>query len=181
MLRAKDVMRARVITVGPETTIEEATRLFEDMGISGAPVVGTGRRLLGVVSRTDLLRRHQQEATSTVPAFYRDGEGVSLVRDGGSPGRASVAEVMTPAVLSAREDTPVDELARVMIARRIHRVVITRDDELRGIVTTMDLLGLLAAREPSARRAAARPARGRRGRPGPGPARRPTRVAPEEL
>ena len=158
MTNAKDLMRTRVVTVGPDTTLDEAARLFEKHGISGAPVVGPRRKLLGVVSQTDLLRRHQQEAANEVPAFYSDGETLGLVRPVDSASFARVEEVMTPAVLSAEEDTPVAALAAFMLARRIHRVVITRDGALRGLVTTMDLLRLLAA--PAA--APARASRGRR-------------------
>lgn len=167
MIRARDVMKARVLTLGPDTTVEEATRLFEDAGISGAPVVGPGRSLLGVVSRADLLRRHQEAASGRVPPFYRDGTTIVVATDRPAPGKAPVSEVMTPAVLTAREDTPLEDLAAFMVRHRIHRVIVTRDGRLRGIVTTMDVLRVVAAgagwpggrgrasRRPSSRRRAA--------------------------
>lgn len=169
MLTAKDVMSRRVITIGPETKAVEAARLFARVGISGAPVVGPRRKLLGVVSETDLVRWHEQELTGDVPPFYREGERSASTRPV-APRDVTAADVMTPAVLSAREDTPIAELARFMLVNRIHRVVITERGVLRGLVTTMDLLRVLAAppsgealrpRRPAGRRFAPR----RRGRP----------------
>jgi CBS domain-containing protein len=169
MTVARDIMQARVLTVGPEMTVNEAGRLLERARIGGAPVVDGRRRLLGVLSRSDLLRRHQA-APAEIPAFYREGEGVTLARPVESPGEARVAEVMTPVVLSAEESTPMRALARFMVTKRIHRVVIVKDGALRGIVTTMDVLRLVAegprrgrgVRRSRRRRPASRGTRGRR-------------------
>jgi CBS domain-containing protein len=145
-MRAKDIMCRRVVTVTPDTTILDAVRLFERRGISGAPVVGPRRRLLGVVSQKDLLRRHREQETGEVPAFYREGDRVAFTTVTEAPGRARVAEVMTPAALCAREDAPVEQLARFMLARRVHRVVIVERGAVRGIVTTTDMLKVIAGK-----------------------------------
>jgi CBS domain-containing protein len=143
MKAARDIMQTKLVTVRPDMTINEAGRLLERAGVSGAPVVGTRRKLLGVLSRADLLRRHQA-TPAEIPAFYRDGDALALVKIVDAPGKALVAEVMTPAVLSAEERTPVKDLARFMLAKRVHRVVIVRNGALRGIVTTMDMLKVVA-------------------------------------
>lgn len=142
-MRAKDIMQTRVVTLGPDMLLRDVGRMLERERISGAPVVGERRELLGVLSQTDLLRRYHARPAE-IPAFYRDGERVAVARYVDSPGETRVAEAMTPAVLSAEEDTPVRDLARFMLAKRIHRVVIVRNGKLRGIVTSMDLLGVLA-------------------------------------
>jgi CBS domain-containing protein len=55
-------------------------------------------------------------------------------------------EVMSRNVLSAAEDTPADELARRMVASRINRVPILRDNKPVGIVTREDILrGLMTS------------------------------------
>lgn len=118
---AKDIMRRKVKTLTPETTIREAAKLFSDRHITGAPVVSREGHLVGVVSQTDLVRR----------------EGA----------RARVEQIMTPWTVSFEEETPVLELARQLLRKRIHRVVITRDGKLSGIVTTMDILKALVERQ----------------------------------
>lgn len=158
-------MQTQVVTLGPDMTVRDAGRVLEREGISGAPVVGDRGQLLGVLSQTDLLRRHQASAAE-VPAFYREGEGIAVARLEESPSEARVAEVMTPAVLAAQEETPVVELARLMLVKRIHRVVIVRNRRIRGIVSTMDLLRVMAGAGAPARRASVSPGgrttRGRR-------------------
>jgi CBS domain-containing protein len=54
MLRIRDAMTREVLTVTPDTTLREAAELFVARHVSGAPVVD-GRRVVGVVSATDVL------------------------------------------------------------------------------------------------------------------------------
>lgn len=54
MLRVQDIMTADVVTVSPSTTLREAAELFTRRHIGGAPVVD-GRRVVGVVSTSDIL------------------------------------------------------------------------------------------------------------------------------
>jgi CBS-domain-containing membrane protein len=56
-MRAMDVMTTPVITVTPDTTVQELAKLLSEKGISGVPVVEGGDRLVGIVSEGDLLRR----------------------------------------------------------------------------------------------------------------------------
>lgn len=59
-------------------------------------------------------------------------------------GGVSVREIMTPTPISVSEDDDVTEIARRMIDGHYHRMLVTRDGQLVGIVTSMDLLGVLA-------------------------------------
>ena len=127
-MKARDIMRKQVLTVRPETTLRELTRLLIERGVSGAPVVGPHGDLIGVVSQTDLLRQ----------------------RDEDSP----VASVMTPWTVSFEEETEISELARQMLAKKIHRVVVTREGRLCGIITTMDMVRALLAIVDGGQRAA---------------------------
>jgi CBS domain-containing protein len=125
-MTAKDLMTKSVATLTPLTTVAAAARLLTEQRISGAPVVDARGNVLGIVSQTDLVR-HQTDA-------------------GGWPGEkagtndAPIIAVMTGAVVSCEEETPLDEVARLMLDRRIHRVLVVRDGKLCGIITAMDLL-----------------------------------------
>lgn len=119
-MNAADVMHRGVLTVRESLTVRELSEFLLQNGISGAPVVDAGGRLMGVVSQTDIVR------------FEREEPGVSFVRD-----------VMTPAVLAADIATPVRELARRMTQEHVHRLVITERGKLAGIVSSLDLLRVL--------------------------------------
>ncbi|MBY0336270.1 MAG: CBS domain-containing protein [Acetobacteraceae bacterium] len=53
--RVGDVMTTPVATISPHATVEEAARLLDDKGVRRLPVL-EGERLVGVLSRADLLR-----------------------------------------------------------------------------------------------------------------------------
>ena len=146
---AKQIMRRKVITVRPDDTVADMARLFLDRHITGAPVVGEGGQLLGVVSQTDLARRERASARAEreAHAYYRRTEDHDAAMSvlPAAPHFNHVIDIMTPAVLSADEATPALDLAKTMLRRRIHRILITRKGKLCGIVTSMDLLRAFVA------------------------------------
>ena len=56
-MRAVDVMTTDVITVDPDTTVQALAALLAERGISGASVVDSRGRLVGIISEGDLLHR----------------------------------------------------------------------------------------------------------------------------
>ena len=56
-MRAMDVMTTNVITVGPDTSVQEVAKILSERGISGVPVADAENRLVGIVSEGDLLHR----------------------------------------------------------------------------------------------------------------------------
>jgi len=159
-LCAKNVMRRRVISVSPELTLREVAKRFIDRRITGAPVVSKDGRLLGVISQTDLVR-HQRDGSprqAGTPGHYALADEDLVLRPGFHvelPDDTRVREVMTPATATTAETTPIDAIARFMLKRRIHRVIVTRGEKLAGIVTSMDLLRALL-RQVGPRRTVAR-------------------------
>ncbi len=72
-LRAKDVMTSEVITVSEDTGIVEVAKLLETHHIKRVPVV-RGKRLVGVVSRSNLLRA----LTRAAPVHHRNPMAANL-------------------------------------------------------------------------------------------------------
>lgn len=56
--KVRDIMTANVITVGPETTVEETAKLFASKHVNPIPVVHEGK-LVGIISRSDIVRIFQ--------------------------------------------------------------------------------------------------------------------------
>jgi CBS domain-containing protein len=52
----EDIMTRRVITVHPDTTVQDAARLMVTNRVSGLPVVDAGGRVVGIISDGDLIR-----------------------------------------------------------------------------------------------------------------------------
>jgi len=151
-LRARDVMQKSVISVQPHAPLAQVARLFVEEAIHGAPVVDETDRLLGVVSVTDLIRAvdetHETGAASAV--YFRDVLEYSGPDWSSAPEdfqdrleQLTVADVMQPSVVTVGEDATVPEIAKLLRANRIHRVIVVRDGVLAGLVTALDLVGLL--------------------------------------
>jgi CBS domain-containing protein len=155
-MKAREIMKKRVVSVSPNQTVGEVARLLDERHISGAPVVDRNGRLMGVVSRTDLVRHEREEPRveeAGEPWFDRverlEHSKGWTVR---SPDYTRVADLMTPRVVSADEDASVQELARKMVKRHIHRVVITSRGKMTGIVSSLDLVRALLPKPSRPRR-----------------------------
>lgn len=137
ILVARDVMETKLITAYPTMTLQEAAKLFHDHKITGAPVVDRDGKLVGVVSQSDLVRYRYRSDGSFWNAENAAG---MLYKQAPIDESRQVGKVMSPVVFSAKEDTPLRDVVRIMVRGRIHRIVILKDGKLCGIVTTIDIL-----------------------------------------
>jgi CBS domain-containing protein len=151
-------MQPDVVSVAPETSLLDVHRLFVEEEIGGAPVVDDEGRVLGVISAKDLLRAVQEEygsaAVVTAPDYLREELPYSGPDWIGAPEdfqdrmtSMTAADSMVRGVISVGPDATVQEIARLMRERRIHRVFVVNGEELVGIVTTFDLVRLLEGKE----------------------------------
>ena len=173
----REIMRTELVTVPPDMSVHDLTRLLADMEISGAPVVDVNGDVLGVVSMTDVIRlagseadicvaprrlvagefsleaaqeEEYEEAQDVVDYFQHAHAPPVPPRsvDGGAAGgdldQYHVREIMTPANFHVHPDSDLRELAAFLLRGRIHRALVMEDDRLVGIVTTVDLLRMMA-------------------------------------
>jgi len=149
---AKDIMSTDVTTVDFEDRLTDVYQIFVEKEISGAPVVGDGDRLVGVVSIRDLLRAIEEESDPGLDESYyfhnydnwARTEGLSEIEDFQDRlGRRTVAEVMTNNVISVAPNAPISKIAALVRKNHIHRVLVLDDDKLVGLVSLFDLIRLL--------------------------------------
>lgn len=145
-MNAGDVMTPDVITVRPETPLDQVVALMLEHGISGLPVLD-GDALVGIVSEGDLLRRVElgtaQARSHLLEVLATAG---SLAAEYARTHGRRAAEVMTRNVVTVNETTPLQDVARLMEARRVKRLPVLRDGKLVGIVSRANLLRALASR-----------------------------------
>ena len=157
---ARDIMTTDVVRVESGTSLRELERIFLENGISGVPVVDKAGSLVGVISQTDLVYYHltRDDKPARDSDFYRTAELEATFEGSGfhieEYDIGWVHEMMTPVVHTAGPDTPVSELAQLMILARIHRVIITENRKVVGLVSAMDLMSVLAdlGKQPEASR-----------------------------
>ena len=155
-LVASDVMNTQVLAVRLDITVRELATLLTENEISGAPVTDGHGRLLGMVSLSDIAQGEADEAglapsesdpEATVHGWEEEATSDEM-RELHVEGH-----IMTPTAYTVPDDTPVSRLARTMIAGRVHRLLVVRDQRVVGIVTSLDLLTLLSGDVKSRRRA----------------------------
>ncbi len=56
----------------------------------------------------------------------------------------TIKDVMCTTVLTAEPDQTLEEISRIMVNHGVHRLPVTEDGKLVGIVTTLDLVRLIA-------------------------------------
>ncbi len=160
-LAVREVMQPDVLTVRSDDTVEAAVGLLEEYHVGAAPVLDGAGRFVGVFSRSDVTRRDRVGDDGIVSDLARtglldeedDGQGLGrdlLDRDGYSDaltGRARVQDWMTPGLVSVGPDETLADACRTMLAESIHRVFVVEGGKLCGVVSTFDLVRLLAGEE----------------------------------
>ena len=147
---AKDIMTTEVLTVGSDWSLDRLAEFFVANSISGAPVIGPDGKLVGVVSLTDIVRHGSvpvKEPDTRGPHEYYlqplerryAREEISSFRIGNEP-TATAKDIMTPTVFEVGEDASTQQVADAMIRGCIHRVFVTRDDKVVGVISALDML-----------------------------------------
>ena len=145
-----DWMTADVLTVTPDTPLPEAVQLLVDRKIGGLPVVDATGKLVGVISESDLM---WQEKGVEQPPYMMFLGGVIYFQNPATYDRdlhkalgQTVGEVMSSHTVSVSADTLLPVAARIMHAKKIHRLpVVDADRHPIGIITQSDIDRAIAA------------------------------------
>ena len=147
------IMQRDVLSVGDSWPLHQLASFLTDNQISGAPVTSVDGELIGVVSLTDIVRfdsmpesraelhdTHeyylhtlemqvtQEEATS----FHVEQESSATVRD-----------IMTPMIFEVDQNASIEEVADTMVKGHIHRLFVTHNKQISGVVTALDMVEFL--------------------------------------
>ena len=145
MLKAQDIMTREVITVTPETGIQDLARRFVETRVSAMPVVDKEGRLEGIVTETDLVSQDKPLHIPTVisifdwvlylespKAFEEEVEKITAQK---------VGEICTRDVITCGPETPVSEIAALMSEKKAHLIpVVDADDKVLGVVARLDVI-----------------------------------------
>jgi CBS domain-containing protein len=126
-------MSEPVESVAPETSLSAVNVKLNALGISCLAVADADDQLLGVVSRTDLLRIGRHRAGDTMRGPLLDLEDMP------------VSEIMTRDVLTLAPDGNIADAADAMLKRGVHRVFVTEGGRAVGVISTRDLMAVIVS------------------------------------
>jgi len=159
-LKAEEVMSHPVLSVTADMTLKEAADFLSENEISGAVVTDSEAAPVGVVSLLDIVaeiagfERPSGEPggfyRSPAPKFWGEDEDEEAA-PGEDPAQAvdplentTVSEIMSPTLIGVPRGTPAGDVARMMRDRHIHRVFVMDGGQPVGVISSFDLLGMLA-------------------------------------
>jgi CBS domain-containing protein len=152
---AQEIMTSDLLTVTPATTLTQFARILTEDNISGCPVVTLDGRLVGIVSKTDLLARllegrHDFSSNPDFRGLLGLGEeglvaGRGTAQESEEEIFGTVEDIMEPEPVTVLPDTSVLEVARTLAENRIHRVLVVEKGHLRGIITSLDVIAHFAS------------------------------------
>jgi CBS-domain-containing membrane protein len=146
-LKAEDIMSRDVMCVREDTTTSRLVEILHANRISGVPVLDSRNVVIGVVSLSDVL--FGSEAFGDNPLLHSEfhrthHEGADDVvwdeliqvelED------REVRDIMSTIPITAKPETPLTEIAKMMLANKVHRIIIESNSQIAGIVSTMDFL-----------------------------------------
>ncbi len=138
-LKAADLMTRKVLLVERETPLVAAAALLAEKGISGAPVIGLGGKIVGVVSEKDFLR---EMGFVTTPSFMEiathclQDKSCMICR----LRNKVVDEIMSRPPITGSPEMSIGEISQLFRDREINRLpIVAADDRPVGIVTRTDL------------------------------------------
>ncbi len=151
-LTARDMMQTGMVTVPMDATATEIERTLVENKISGVPVHDNADKIVGIISWRDVMEyfaENHSDDPRNPHAFYRfvDVETQELGYEIEIPLDETVVarDVMSTDLLTAPATSNLQEVAKLMTERGVHRVLITDPfGDIIGILSTLDILRSLA-------------------------------------
>ena len=120
------IMQSIVAPVSMDDTLEEVEAMMQSHHISSAPVYDTDGAILGILTTSDLFR------------FRATGKDPKTVK---------AWEICSYRPVEVRPDTPLNEVADLMLTHRIHHVVVMENEAMKGIVSSLDFVKLFVKKD----------------------------------
>ncbi len=139
---AADLMSDNLISLEKGASVQDAIALMVDRGYTAAPVIDQSGKPLGVITVTDILIHNRE-----LVRYLKTGD----VKSPGRPAtaeakievvdRATVGEIMTPAIFTVMEDAPAKVVVETLTSLGVHHLFVSdRQGILIGVISLGDIL-----------------------------------------
>jgi len=114
----RDMMSKDLITVLPDDSIYDCAKLMKKHGISSVVVRNSRGKLVGIVTKTDLVSTFLMLSTASLP----------------------ISKIMTKKVITVSPDDSIFEVESILLNNKIRRVVVSKNNAPVGIITYRDFV-----------------------------------------
>ncbi len=146
-MTATDIMTREVITASPEDSIQRLVQLMLDNDISALPVVETDGFIKGMVTEGDIIVRVDVSSEPIDVGVASMSKLKKMFKILDKKSGATAGEIMTTELVTVSEETPVTEIARLMVKHRIKNVPVVKGERLVGLVGRKNILRLVLTGE----------------------------------
>lgn len=146
---ARDIMTPHVKSVPETWTMQQFARFCSENEISGSPVIDSSGEIVGIATLKDVADFHFNATSSDYENTMTEDEQKEARRlrmfifEEMQKMPVEVRDIMSPIVFSVEENTLIQEVASQMMEEHLHRIFVTSDGKVSGIITTYDLLKLI--------------------------------------
>ena len=148
-MKVREIMTTDVATVRRDTSVNDIAKLMHERDIGGIPVLDDARHVVGIVTELDMIVRNTR---LTMPAFIQilDLARIPLEMPGHYQNRlrhmlgTQARDIMTKEVVTVSPDAEMEDLAEMMVKRRVNPVPVVENGILVGIVSRADLIRMMA-------------------------------------
>jgi CBS domain-containing protein len=148
--KVRDVMSKDVLTVRPDTTVQEIARLVTEHHLRILPVVDDDGRIVGMVSESDLFLKEKGIPFSAVKIpflFERWVDPKQLAEIYESARHHTAADVMTTDLVCVDSNDTVGHAALLMMRHDLLALPVVQEDKLLGLISRLDFVRILAEAE----------------------------------
>lgn len=148
---AREIMTPSVKAVPQSWTMDQFTRFLTDHEITGSPVSDDNGHIVGIATLKDVAEfrwsssRNSDDAVQLTPEEQQEARRLRMfIFEEMSKLPVEVRDIMTPIIVSVTEDRPVRDIAELMMDEHLHRIFVTHEGDITGIITTYDMLKLIS-------------------------------------
>ena len=129
-MKVGDLMQLDLTYVRPDDTVKDVVHALATAHVSGLPVVDTAGRIVGVISSTDII---------AAEAAMADHNGRAALLS-----QTAVSDVMSPRPYTIGTAADVREAARHMHYAGVHRIFVTNEERILGVISASDIVRAVA-------------------------------------
>lgn len=153
-ITAQEIMTPEVLLVQETWSIKQLADFFVEHHISGAPVVNHEQKFVGVVSISDMVQfdsmTAEDKANLVATHAYTEVVGQKLNQSdinrlaSHANENCDIKSIMTPNIIDVELTATLPKIAGVIFDNHIHRVFVTENQKIVGVISTMNILGKIS-------------------------------------